>query len=293
MCVDYVFYYPRQDLQNIVGIEVVDGKIDRSGFSTSTSPNGTICVSKVLPTRVSNIPLDIEDTLEDSFGTVPEVCEVAEIEGSPEPQRAPKNDRACFPSDAVVNLCDGRSVTMVELKLGDEVLSGRNKFSTDVAFTHRLPHAVHKFVMMKADNCTLVVSPGHYVYINDRLIAAADVVLGDVVEGEAGTKHQVTQVCEVLKQGLYNPQTTHGNIMVNGVKVSCYTSTVAPGISHALLTLLRSIAAATGSYFFSLQNRLYLLTYQIFSNGFKIVTCYYFQSETGCYSTESVRIRST
>ena len=257
MCLDFLFYYPRQDLSNAAGMQVVDSKIDRCGFSTSTSPNGTMCGSKVLPTRMSNIPLNTEDILEDSFGTAPEVCEVAEIESSPEPPSTPKKERACFPRDALVNLRDGRSIAMAELKLGDQVLSGRSHFSTVFAFTHRLPLGLHKFVMIKASNHTLVVSPSHYIYANDRLIAAADVVVGDTVETETGIKHQVTEVREVLKQGLYNPQTTSGNIIVNGVKVSCYTTTVAPRIAHAALTFLRALATTTGSYFFSLSNGLY------------------------------------
>ena len=256
-CLDYLFYYPRQDLSKVTGMKIVDGEIDRCGFSTSTSHNGTICGSKVLHTRISNTPLDVDYTLDDKFGTAPDICEMAEIESSPEPPDLPKGLWACFPSDALVSLRDGRSITMTELKLGDQVLSGKSQFSTVLAFTHRLSHGLHKFVMMKAGNHTLTVSPGHYVYINDQLTAAADVSVGDIVEGEAGNKLRVTEVGEVVKEGLFNPQTTSGNITVNGVKVSCYTTSMAPGIAHAALTFLRAFAATTGSYFFSLSNGLY------------------------------------
>jgi hypothetical protein len=41
--------------------------------------------------------------------------------------------------------------------------------------------------------------------------------------------------------GLYNPHTLNGDIVVNGVKTSSYTATVAPGLAHAALWPIRML----------------------------------------------------
>lgn len=50
----------------------------------------------------------------------------------------------------------------------------------------------------------------------------------------------VTHVSDVWDQGLYNPHTTSGSLLVNGVAVSCYTSAVPFRMAHALLTPVRA-----------------------------------------------------
>lgn len=50
----------------------------------------------------------------------------------------------------------------------------------------------------------------------------------------------VMHVSDVWDQGLYNPHTTSGSLLVNGVAVSCYTSAVPFRMAHALLTPVRA-----------------------------------------------------
>ena len=251
-CVDYLFYYPRQDLSNVAGLPVLTGKIDRCGFSTSNSMNGTLCGRKVLSTRKYNTPLNTTGAYNDSFGVAPQVCYLAKSSPTPLPRSAPAQPRACFPSDALVKLNDGRTITMAQLDFGHQVLSERSKFTTVFAFTHRLPQGLFEFVMIKAGNHTLHLSPGHYIYANNQLIAARDVAVGDVIEDENGLEHQISETSKVLKHGLFNPHTIAGSIVVNGIKVSCYTTAFAPVSAHASLTFLRTLFAITGLHFFSI-----------------------------------------
>ena len=252
VCVDYLFYYPRQDLSNVAGLPVLTGNLDRCGFSSSSSVNGTICGRKVVSTRKPNTPLNITGAYNDTFGTAPEVCYLAKPKPTPQSRSVPEQRRACFPSDAQVKLHDGRSITMAELDLGHQVLSQRSMFTTVFAFTHRQSRGLYEFVMIKAGNHTLHLSAGHYIYANSKLIPAKDVVVGDMVEDENGLEHQVTAIRKVLKEGLFNPQTITGTIVVNGIKVSCYTTAVAPTIAHASLTFLRALFATTRLHFLSI-----------------------------------------
>ena len=51
----------------------------------------------------------------------------------------------------------------------------------------------------------------------------------------------VVAVATESSTGLYNPHTLNGDIMVNGVKTSTYTSAVAPALAHAALWPVRML----------------------------------------------------
>ena len=64
-----------------------------------------------------------------------------------------------------------------------------------------------------------------------------------LLEGGVG---RVTGVDVVERVGLYNPQTVAGDIFVDGVLASTYTTAVEPELAHALLTPLRAAFRAMG-----------------------------------------------
>jgi hypothetical protein len=45
-------------------------------------------------------------------------------------------------------------------------------------------------------------------------------------------------------EGLYNPHTMHGDIVVDGVHTSTYTDSVAPALAHALLWPVRMLVSS-------------------------------------------------
>lgn len=145
---------------------------------------------------------------------------------------------ACFPGDALVELEDGRQIRMAELKIGDRVSVGRRGVHSDVfAFTHRLSDAQSEYVVLDlGSGRALTASPGHYIYANDALVAAGSVRVGDELrcagEGEAGV---VVGVRRAVRRGLYNPQTLDGDIVVDGVVASTYTTALSAGVAHAAL----------------------------------------------------------
>lgn len=152
--------------------------------------------------------------------------------------------QACFPGDSIVS-----GKRMRDLKIGDVVWTG-NEYSPIIAFTHRSEeYAIYKVITL-VGQAQVAVSRGHYVYANGRCIRAEEVVVGDWMVTEGGSR-RVLKVEEDVRKGIYNPQTANGELMVDQVWVSAYTDALdqmSAGtwngewrIGHALLTPVRWI----------------------------------------------------
>lgn len=103
----------------------------------------------------------------------------------------------------------------------------------------------------------LIVTPSHYVYVyvyNDesdvhqkqpqrQTRQAGTVRPGDhLIAAHDGLPLPVSDVDFVRYDGgLYNPQTVDGDLVVDGVVVSTYTTAVEPNMAHALLTPVRAM----------------------------------------------------
>lgn len=155
----------------------------------------------------------------------------------------------CFPGSAVVSLSDGRSIALSSVKVGDRVLIGDGTFSRVMAFTHTDASEESQFVRLHLTRgLSLRASAGHYVFIgrNSKLVAMRDVRVGDVMQ--TVTREGLSQLAIVHKvdavwdQGLFNPQTESGDIVIDGVRASCYTEAVEPILGHSLLTFARALA---------------------------------------------------
>lgn len=157
-----------------------------------------------------------------------------------------RKDSACFPADAGVQLVDGRSMRMDELSIGDQVLcDDKEEYAQVIGFSHAKQSAVSFFRRVTLDSGhALDASHGHYVYVRGegekrRLVRMQEVGVGDRMILGIGTENTVVGVEDVWGYGLYNPQTSCGNIVVNGIVVSAYTSTINPATAHALLSVAR------------------------------------------------------
>lgn len=149
--------------------------------------------------------------------------------------------KSCFPASATVTLKDGRTVRMDKLSVGDEVLvSHAGIYSHVYVFGHRTNDTSGKYVSIKTKSHTLVLTKEHYAYVNGVLKAAGEVVVGDSVETANGVE-TVTEVGHAYDTGLYNPHTLHGDIVVNGVRASTYTTAINPSLAHWLLSPLRAL----------------------------------------------------
>ncbi|KAI0566877.1 hypothetical protein FGB62_5g53 [Gracilaria domingensis] len=147
---------------------------------------------------------------------------------------------ACFPAEATVELENGSFKTMETLELGDRVKVASGTFSPVFMFSHRMAGISYKFVRITtASGQSLALTKGHYLYVNGQMAAAESIRVGDFVETEVGVV-SVSSIESVVSRGLYNPQTIHGDIIVNGVRASTYTTAVETKTAHSLLLPLRA-----------------------------------------------------
>eukprot|EP00172_Hildenbrandia_rubra_P003279 Plantae.Rhodophyta-Hildenbrandia_rubra.ctg5039.p1 GENE.Plantae.Rhodophyta-Hildenbrandia_rubra.ctg5039~~Plantae.Rhodophyta-Hildenbrandia_rubra.ctg5039.p1 ORF type:complete len:425 (+),score=59.31 Plantae.Rhodophyta-Hildenbrandia_rubra.ctg5039:145-1419(+) len=153
-----------------------------------------------------------------------------------------KDDSECFSGDVNVELKDGGLVKMSKLQVGDRVKVGHGEYSTVFMFTHKLPNAVSEFVKISLNSeRSLTLTKGHYLYVDGALKAAQAVTTGDYLELGDGRVDAVDSVELVSSKGLYNPQTLQGDIVVNDIRASTYTSAIRPSLAHALLSPLRAM----------------------------------------------------
>ena len=68
--------------------------------------------------------------------------------------------------------------------------------------------------------------------------------IGDNVTLADGKASAVVAIAAVRKEGLHNPHTLQGDIVVNGVLASSYTSAFSPTLAHVVLAPLRALYRA-------------------------------------------------
>ncbi|CDF39748.1 unnamed protein product [Chondrus crispus] len=147
---------------------------------------------------------------------------------------------ACFPADATVQLKDGSHVAMRDLRAGHVVrVSGGH--SHVYFFSHRQEEERHMFVRIRTEGGHSVrLSMGHYVKVGRTLVAAAAVQVGHVVEA-SGQPVRVVEVGIEASTGMFAPHTMTGDVVVDGVLVSTYTTAVHPLLAHVLLAPVRGL----------------------------------------------------
>lgn len=147
----------------------------------------------------------------------------------------------CFPAHATVELSNGTVIRMDEIQVGDKVLVNAEKEYSDVfMFTHRLSAVNAEFVSLQTENGNnIMLTKNHYLYVNGKMAVSGIVKVGDKLQTKDGKSTAVTSVSTVRADGLYNPNTLHGDIVVNGIVASAYTSDINPTLAHAALMPVR------------------------------------------------------
>jgi Hint module len=158
------------------------------------------------------------------------------------------NSSSCFPGAAVVQVESPFGVEtrlMSELAIGDRVAVGPgNGYSDIFMFTHKVEHVINTFIRVATESGSVVTAtPGHYFPVAGRgLVPASSIQVGDAMqEGTTGRWTAVISTTLVEATGLYNPQTIHGDIVVDGIVASTYTTAVGPQVAHGLLAPLRAL----------------------------------------------------
>uniref|UniRef100_A0A7S1THN3 Hedgehog protein Hint domain-containing protein n=1 Tax=Compsopogon caeruleus TaxID=31354 RepID=A0A7S1THN3_9RHOD len=219
------------------------------GSTTPTpAPTGSSTASSTSPTESGNpTPTNGSSTMPSTTPTVsgnptPSTTTslAASSDGNSTVSPSSSNGSVCFPADATVELESGELIPMRLLKIGDRVRDTPSSFSTVFGFTHASTSERWRFVRIVVGERFITLSAAHYLYVNGVLKSADQVVLGDIVEGSP-----VSTVESTEELGLFAPHTMSGDIMVNGIRASCYTRHVNPTWAHMALVPLR-FASLTG-----------------------------------------------
>lgn len=134
------------------------------------------------------------------------------------------------------------------------VRNGNAAVTKVYAFSHSDAKITASFVRLAlASGGALTVSHGHWLYFADgQAVRACDVRVGDMlrsvngaVESVGGNATMVVDVTQVNAKGLYNPHTTSGDIVVDGVVASCFTDAVDRQTAEALLAPVKWIGTLT------------------------------------------------
>jgi len=127
------------------------------------------------------------------------------------------------------------------LTIGDKVRVNSNTFSDVYMFSHRLSAIRAEFVRIATSTNTIMLTPNHYLYVNGKLAIASTVKVGDQLTTRSGLSTVVTSVSTAWAEGLYNPHTMDGDIVVDGILTSTYTSDISPSLAHAALWPVRML----------------------------------------------------
>lgn len=164
-----------------------------------------------------------------------------------EEQEALKSRDKCFPGSATVQLENGRRILMSDVRVGHRVLVAPGTFSTVFMFTHKVDKVVSDFIQIRTKTGeTLSLTASHYIYLDSSLIPAKYAAIGQQVQLSDGRVSKITAVSTISNSGLYNPQTLHGDIVVDNIRVSTYTQAVNPQTAHSMLAPLRAIFDRSG-----------------------------------------------
>jgi desert hedgehog len=144
---------------------------------------------------------------------------------------------------------------MDALAVGDMVKVGPNVYSKVFMFTHKIADITRNFVELSgASGASILLTAGHYIPVDGILLPASSVSAGARLRLGNGLSEVVTAVRLVSGSGLYNPQTLQGDIVVNGIVASTYTTAVAPPLAHAILSPVRTLFRTFGSTITFIEN---------------------------------------
>lgn len=168
-----------------------------------------------------------------------------------------EKSKKCFPAEATVELLSGKRIRMDELSIGDHVRvgAGDNAFAAVFMFTHKTADSLSDFVRLEVvSGATLSATAGHLIYANGKLTPAGYIRIGDELTLENGEHSKVSAINFISMKGLYNPQTTHGDVVVGGILASTYTTAVEEKTAHACISPLRAAYKWLGTYTGLLEN---------------------------------------
>lgn len=142
---------------------------------------------------------------------------------------------------------------------------GQERYETVLMFSHKAASVSSMFYTIRtAGNHSITATAGHYLWVVNtgstvpHIVAAANIVVGDhllvaaAVQDHVFAEHleQVTAVSKSTQQGLFNPHTQSGSIVVDNIAALTFTTSIPASLTvHSALMapiqLLHCILPAT------------------------------------------------
>lgn len=148
------------------------------------------------------------------------------------------------------------SAVLMSAKVVVQVLTagphGRRAFETVFMFSHFSAEIVAHVSLTTQSNLSLSLTAGHYLWVTQAgqsrpsIVRAGDVHVGDAAWISSTTTASndllmtdtITAIAILEKEGLYNPHTPSGCIIVNGLAALTFTETIPPScLWHSIVTL--------------------------------------------------------
>ena len=201
---------------------------------------GKRCASDVV--TVPNVDFNLENDACTSPSTANDVPSGNSTSTDEDSSSESNSGPPCFPASSTAQLLNDRRLRMNQLSIGDFVLcNDQQQYSPIIGFSHQdnsVMRAFRRVILDSGD--VLVATHGHYVYRkgdthDTDLVRMDEVNIDDIMILANGSKSCVVHTEDVVDRGLYNPQTACGDIVVNSVVVSAYTTAIKPSAAHALL----------------------------------------------------------
>lgn len=159
----------------------------------------------------------------------------------PEDHRPALTCPQCFPADAIVYTEDRGPMQIQHVRIGDRLLtysdSGHVMYDEVYMIGHKDATSFGQFVSITAsNNQTIRLTADHHILVvrNDKKeeIPSGSVKVGDMLIVDHGKVAAVVEISRVRSQGLFNPYTKSGRIVVDGILASCHSSSILDGLFH-------------------------------------------------------------
>jgi len=151
----------------------------------------------------------------------------------------------CF-SSSVSAFVKGRgNVPMSDVAVGDHVLTGNGDFEPIYTIDHRHPTKETAFYQIHYKSAKqkdeeqqqyIEITRNHMIFVSDKTnpVPAKNVKIGDRIQTVDGPA-PVTKITTVAGKGVFNPLTTDGTIVANGVISSTYSTVASDSDSIEIL----------------------------------------------------------
>jgi hypothetical protein len=132
----------------------------------------------------------------------------------------------CFSSVSTVEVENKGTTLIKDIKVGEKVLTGSNEYKPVYTVDHQNPRKPTNFVQIHStgNDSPLEMTASHLIYIHGQQdpIPASAVEVGHELQTVNGFPSIVTKISTIKRIGLWNPITTDGTIVVDGVVASTY-----------------------------------------------------------------------